>query len=77
MLMTVQPSFLASSYSVCVKVPTLLSGSPFAGPYAYSRCASVSGRIPFQSVFQLRQQPIADKGANQAKQPELLHKAQT
>jgi hypothetical protein len=32
MLITVQPSFFASSYSACVKVPTLLSGRPWAGP---------------------------------------------
>src|SRR5262245_9324206 len=32
MLITVQPSFFASSYSACVKVPTLLSGKPSAGP---------------------------------------------
>ena len=32
MLMTVQPSFFASSYSAWVKAPTLVSGSPWAGP---------------------------------------------
>jgi len=32
MLTTVQPFFLASSYSAWVKVPTLESGSPCAGP---------------------------------------------
>ena len=32
MLITVQPSFFASSYSAWVKVPTLLSGRPWAGP---------------------------------------------
>src|SRR5262245_29570427 len=32
MLITVDPSFFASSYSACVKVPTLLSGRPWAGP---------------------------------------------
>ena len=32
MLITVQPFFLASSYSAWVKVPTLVSGSPSAGP---------------------------------------------
>jgi hypothetical protein len=32
MLITVQPSFFASLYSACVKVPTLLSGRPWAGP---------------------------------------------
>ena len=32
MLITVQPFFFASSYSACVKVPTLLSGRPVAGP---------------------------------------------
>ncbi|HME22681.1 MAG TPA: hypothetical protein VKI44_15330 [Acetobacteraceae bacterium] len=36
----VHPSFVASSYKACVKVPTLVSGSPSAGPYAYSRFAS-------------------------------------
>src|SRR5215469_11208664 len=40
MLMTVQPFFVASSYNAWVKVPTLVSGSPWAGPYAYSRFAS-------------------------------------
>src|SRR5208283_1610459 len=40
MLITVQPFALASSYKACVKVPTLESGSPCAGPYAYSRVAS-------------------------------------
>ena len=32
MLMTIQPFFFASSYSAWVKVPTLVSGSPWAGP---------------------------------------------
>jgi hypothetical protein len=32
MLMTTQPHCFASSYSACVKVPTLVSGSPWAGP---------------------------------------------
>jgi hypothetical protein len=32
MLITVQPFFMASSWSACVKVPTLVSGSPWAGP---------------------------------------------
>ena len=32
MLITVQPSFFASSYSACVKAPTLVSGNPCAGP---------------------------------------------
>ena len=32
MLMTVQPFFFASSYSAWVKVPTLVLGSPCAGP---------------------------------------------
>ena len=32
MLITVQPSFFASSYNACVKVPTLVSGRPCAGP---------------------------------------------
>ena len=32
MLMTNQPFDLASSYSAWVKVPTLVSGSPWAGP---------------------------------------------
>ncbi len=32
MLMTVQPCFFASSYSAWVKAPTLVSGSPKAGP---------------------------------------------
>ncbi len=32
MLMTVQPLALASSYNACVKVPTLVSGNPCAGP---------------------------------------------
>jgi len=32
MLITTQPFFFASSYRACVKVPTLLSGSPRAGP---------------------------------------------
>ena len=32
MLMTVQPCFFALSYSACVKVPTWVSGSPWAGP---------------------------------------------
>ena len=40
MLMTVQPFFVASSYNAWVKVPTLVSGRPWAGPYAYSRFAS-------------------------------------
>jgi hypothetical protein len=40
MLITVQPSFFASSNSSCVNVPTLLSGRPSAGPYAYSRVGS-------------------------------------
>src|SRR4030095_3259166 len=40
MLMTVQPFFFASSYSAWVKVPTLVLGSPCAGPWAYSRFAS-------------------------------------
>jgi hypothetical protein len=31
MLMTVQPSCFASSYSAWVKVPTLVSGNPWAG----------------------------------------------
>ena len=31
-LMTVQLFFFASSYSACVKVPTLVSGNPLAGP---------------------------------------------
>jgi hypothetical protein len=31
MLMTVQPSCFPSSYSAWVKVPTLVSGSPWAG----------------------------------------------
>jgi hypothetical protein len=49
MLITIQPSFFASSYRSWVKVPTLVSGSP----YAYSRLASsrsfqhlaVAGRV--------------------------------
>ncbi len=32
MLTTTQPFFLASSYSACVNVPTLVSGRPCAGP---------------------------------------------
>jgi len=40
MLMTIQPCFFASSWSAWVKDPTLVSGSPCAGPYAYSRFAS-------------------------------------
>ena len=32
MLMTNQPSLFASSYRVCVNVPTLVSGSPMRGP---------------------------------------------
>jgi hypothetical protein len=32
MLMTTQPCFAASSYRAWVKAPTLLSGSPCAGP---------------------------------------------
>jgi hypothetical protein len=32
MLITTQPLFLASSYSAGVKVPTLVLGSPWAGP---------------------------------------------
>src|SRR5215468_3214684 len=32
MLITVQPFFFASSYRACVKVPTLVFGSPCAGP---------------------------------------------
>jgi len=32
MLMTIQPSFFASSYSAWVNVPTFVSGSPCAGP---------------------------------------------
>jgi hypothetical protein len=40
MLMMVQPLFVASSYNAGVKVPTLVSGRPLAGPYAYSRFAS-------------------------------------
>ena len=32
MLMTIQPSFRASLSSACVKVPTLVSGNPRAGP---------------------------------------------
>src|SRR5271170_2543366 len=39
-LMTVQPCFFAMSYISWLKVPTLVSGSPCAGPYAYSRVAS-------------------------------------
>jgi len=40
MLITFQPLVLASSYSACVNVPTLVSGRPLAGPYAYSRARS-------------------------------------
>jgi hypothetical protein len=32
MLMTIQPFCFASSYSAWVKVPTLVAGSPWAGP---------------------------------------------
>ena len=32
MLMTIQPFFIASSYSSCVNAPTLVSGRPWAGP---------------------------------------------
>lgn len=32
MLMTVQPFDLASLYNACVNVPTLVAGSPWAGP---------------------------------------------
>jgi hypothetical protein len=32
MLMTTQPCFVASSYKAWVKVPTLVAGSPSAGP---------------------------------------------
>ena len=32
MLMIIQPSFFASSYSAWVNVPTFVSGSPLAGP---------------------------------------------
>ena len=32
MLITTQPRFFASSYSAWVKVPTLVSGRPWAGP---------------------------------------------
>src|SRR5215510_1672127 len=39
-LITTHPCFFASSYSACVNVPTFVSGSANAGPYAYSRFAS-------------------------------------
>ncbi len=41
MLITTQPCFFAQSYSAWVKVPTLVAGSPWAGPYAFSRVASM------------------------------------
>ena len=32
MLITIQPSFVASSYRLCGNVPTFVSGNPWAGP---------------------------------------------
>jgi hypothetical protein len=43
MLTTTQSLLLASAISAWVKVPTLVAGSPWAGPQAYSR---TSGRHP-------------------------------
>jgi hypothetical protein len=43
MLITVQPSFFASSYSACVKVPTFVSGSH---EWATSKPATREGRRP-------------------------------
>src|SRR5277367_2868619 len=40
MLITIHPCVLASSYMAWLKVPIVVSGSPCAGPYAYSRVAS-------------------------------------